>query len=93
VRPHSAYPIVLLLAVARSISTICSSESFMTSKGLSAIPAASEQSVLPIAQRKVLGAASLVAGLLCIFFVGFAPMVAVHNAAHDTRHSAAFPCH
>jgi cobalt transporter subunit CbtB len=25
--------------------------------------------------------------------VGFAPVSAVHNAAHDTRHSAAFPCH
>jgi cobalt transporter subunit CbtB len=28
-----------------------------------------------------------------IFLVGFAPIAAVHNAAHDTRHSAAFPCH
>ena len=36
------------------------------------------------------------AGLLGIFIVGFAgfsPMEAVHNAAHDYRHSMAFPCH
>jgi cobalt transporter subunit CbtB len=25
--------------------------------------------------------------------VGFAQVEAVHNAAHDTRHSAGFPCH
>lgn len=63
------------------------------SKGLSATPAASEQSILPLAQRKVVGVASLLAGLVCIYFVGFVPMAAVHNAAHDTRHGAAFPCH
>lgn len=33
------------------------------------------------------------AGALLIALVGFAPISAVHNAAHDTRHSAAFPCH
>jgi cobalt transporter subunit CbtB len=32
-------------------------------------------------------------GSVLLFLVGFAPMPAVHNAAHDTRHSAAFPCH
>ncbi|MCO6049803.1 CbtB-domain containing protein [Mesorhizobium sp. RP14(2022)] len=36
------------------------------------------------------------AGLLGIFitgFVGFSHIEAVHNAAHDYRHSLAFPCH
>ena len=33
------------------------------------------------------------AGALLIALVGFSPISAVHNAAHDTRHSAAFPCH
>lgn len=36
------------------------------------------------------------AGLLGVFvigFLGFAQMEAVHNAAHDYRHSMAFPCH
>ncbi|ROS04900.1 cobalt transporter subunit CbtB [Sinobacterium caligoides] len=32
-------------------------------------------------------------GILVLFAVGFAPMDAAHNAAHDTRHSLAFPCH
>jgi cobalt transporter subunit CbtB len=38
-------------------------------------------------------AATFISGLALIFVVGFAPMAEVHNAAHDTRHSAAFPCH
>jgi cobalt transporter subunit CbtB len=32
-------------------------------------------------------------GLIILFGVGFAPMGIAHNAAHDTRHSVAFPCH
>ncbi|MFV2060890.1 MAG: CbtB domain-containing protein [Gammaproteobacteria bacterium] len=34
-------------------------------------------------------------GLALIFTVGFAQGNGnvLHNAAHDTRHSAAFPCH
>jgi cobalt transporter subunit CbtB len=38
----------------------------------------------------------VLAGLLGLFIVGFsgfAPMEVVHNAAHDYRHSMAFPCH
>ena len=40
--------------------------------------------------------AAFVAALLGAFIiwgVGFAPIAALHNAAHDTRHSLAFPCH
>ena len=40
--------------------------------------------------------AALVAALLGLFLlwgVGFSHLSAVHNAAHDTRHSNAFPCH
>ncbi|MGE6743391.1 CbtB domain-containing protein [Allorhizobium pseudoryzae] len=36
-------------------------------------------------------AASL--GLFIVGFVGFSHAEAVHNAAHDTRHANAFPCH
>jgi cobalt transporter subunit CbtB len=43
--------------------------------------------------RTLVGALALFLGLGVIFLVGFAPVSAVHNAAHDTRHSAAFPCH
>ncbi len=32
-------------------------------------------------------------GVVILFMVGFAPMNIAHNAAHDTRHSVAFPCH
>ena len=32
-------------------------------------------------------------GALVIWVVGFSHVEAVHNAAHDTRHSNAFPCH
>jgi cobalt transporter subunit CbtB len=32
-------------------------------------------------------------GVGLFMLVGFAPMEVVHNAAHDTRHAFAFPCH
>ncbi len=32
-------------------------------------------------------------GVFVIGFVGFSHMEIVHNAAHDYRHSMAFPCH
>ena len=34
-----------------------------------------------------------VLGAIVVLGVGFLPMDAIHNAAHDTRHSFAFPCH
>ncbi len=46
------------------------------------------------------GQSQVAPALLALFFgvfmvgmVGFAPISVLHNAAHDTRHSAAFPCH
>lgn len=36
--------------------------------------------------------ASILGGCL-VYFAGFSHIEAVHNAAHDTRHSSAFPCH
>ncbi len=32
-------------------------------------------------------------GIVLLAGVGFWQVAAVHNAAHDTRHSAGFPCH
>ena len=32
-------------------------------------------------------------GTIMLFGAGFANSAAVHNAAHDTRHSQGFPCH
>jgi len=34
-----------------------------------------------------------VLGLVLLYGMGFSPMEALHNAAHDGRHSAGFPCH
>ena len=36
---------------------------------------------------------ALALGAVILFAVGFMPMEAAHNAAHDTRHALAFPCH
>jgi cobalt transporter subunit CbtB len=63
-------------------------EDFMTTR---ALPEARPASGLN--DRTLLGAATLLVGLGFVFLVGFAPLSTVHNAAHDTRHSAAFPCH
>ncbi len=32
-------------------------------------------------------------GLVVLCGVGFSTISSVHNAAHDTRHAAGFPCH
>jgi cobalt transporter subunit CbtB len=32
-------------------------------------------------------------GTAILFTVGFAYSTPIHNAAHDTRHTLAFPCH
>jgi cobalt transporter subunit CbtB len=47
-------------------------------------------------QRAAVVLPALLAALLgafLIFGVGFSHVSAFHNAAHDTRHSNAFPCH
>jgi cobalt transporter subunit CbtB len=33
------------------------------------------------------------AGLALVFLAGFAHASALHDAAHDSRHAIAFPCH
>ncbi len=45
------------------------------------------------AERKLAVLAAAALGLVIVFAAGFAPGEAVHNAAHDTRHSFSFPCH
>ena len=54
----------------------------------SAIPAVSSRG-------QTLAAAALAGmlGMVLIWGVGFSRVEAFHNAAHDTRHSNAFPCH
>lgn len=43
--------------------------------------------------QRATACAAMLLGAALLFLIGFAPLPAVHNAAHDTRHSAAFPCH
>ncbi len=43
--------------------------------------------------RRLVAAATLCFGLGLVFVTGFANSATVHNAAHDTRHAMAFPCH
>ena len=43
--------------------------------------------------RLVAAAVAAVLGLFVLWGVGFSHIPALHNAAHDTRHSVPFPCH
>ena len=37
--------------------------------------------------------AAALLGLALVYLAGFAEVDALHNGAHDARHSAALPCH
>jgi cobalt transporter subunit CbtB len=43
--------------------------------------------------RRTAGLVALLLGMFLIYGVGFAQPAALHDAAHDGRHSFAFPCH
>lgn len=36
---------------------------------------------------------AILLGTVLLYGVGFSPLQAAHNAAHDTRHSYGLPCH
>ena len=46
----------------------------------------------PIAKPLQLIGAFVLGGVI-VYAAGFLNTAAVHNAAHDTRHSQGFPCH
>ena len=50
---------------------------------------------LPDARRDAMrcGLAAILLGTLFIGVTGFAPLQALHDAAHNTRHAISFPCH
>ena len=51
-------------------------------------------SVLSARRHALVGAlAAAILGMVIVWTVGFSEVEAIHNAAHDTRHSHAFPCH
>jgi cobalt transporter subunit CbtB len=56
--------------------------------GASSAAAASSRS-----DRLAAAAIAALLGLGVIWGLGFSHVPALHNAAHDTRHSMAFPCH
>lgn len=56
---------------------------------VSAAPATAAASGSRLIQLAVAG----LLGLLVLGVAGFSHIEAVHNAAHDVRHSLAFPCH
>ena len=50
-------------------------------------------STATLSQRLTAAIFASLLGASLVYFAGFSHIEAVHNAAHDTRHSAAFPCH
>ena len=54
--------------------------------------AVDEKQALSISKKQTLIMTACL-GVMLVFAVGFAPVHAVHNAAHDARHVHAFPCH
>lgn len=42
---------------------------------------------------RLIAIAAVLFGCALVFTTGFAGSATLHNAAHDTRHAAAFPCH
>lgn len=57
------------------------------------IPSAKTAVALPSASVRTLCAIAFSIGAGLVYTVGFAHSDVLHNAAHDTRHSLAFPCH
>ena len=57
----------------------------VTNSAVSAV-SVSASKIIPLSMTAILG-------LFIVGFVGFSHLDVVHNAAHDTRHSLAFPCH
>ena len=46
-----------------------------------------------LSSRIVAATVAALLGTFLLIGVGFAHMDVLHNAAHDTRHTFAFPCH
>lgn len=58
----------------------------MTTKTAAGAFGTTASKIIPLGMTAMLG-------LFFVGFVGFSHMEIVHNAAHDSRHSLAFPCH
>jgi cobalt transporter subunit CbtB len=62
---------------------------------MSSLPAKSASGALAALtlSRVIPAFAALLLGAFIVGGVGFSNIAAVHNAAHDYRHSMGFPCH
>ena len=69
----------------------------MTTKTITAVATASldTSDARVFSQRLITAVLMLSVGMVLLFAVGFAQGSGnfMHNAAHDTRHAATFPCH
>jgi cobalt transporter subunit CbtB len=57
------------------------------------LPAAPERLAAERLAYAIPGLVAVMLGAFLVFGSGFAPIQAIHNAAHDMRHGFAFPCH
>ena len=69
----------------------------MTTKTITEVATASPDTsdARVFSQRLITAVLMLSVGMVLLFAVGFAQGSGnfMHNAAHDTRHAATFPCH
>jgi cobalt transporter subunit CbtB len=82
-------PAVACHAATRCAVHLIEKVRLMSSSTLSSSISASH----PLSHRILLAVGSMLLGAVLIFLAGFSHLETLHNAAHDTRHSAAFPCH
>jgi cobalt transporter subunit CbtB len=62
----------------------------MTARSINAATSSASRSA---AQTAVAAFAAILLGSFLLYGVGFAQPQQIHDAAHDARHSFAFPCH
>lgn len=53
----------------------------------------SQPAVQSLSRAALPAVVAILLGSFVLFGVGFAGSSVLHNAAHDSRHSFAFPCH
>lgn len=53
----------------------------------------SQSGAISLSRAALPAVVAILLGSFVLFGVGFAGSSVLHNAAHDSRHSFAFPCH
>jgi cobalt transporter subunit CbtB len=77
----------------RCIPTILTAKSVRLGLSMINILATSAKTFSGAAAALIPAVLAILLGAFIVYGVGFASPMAIHNAAHDTRHSFAFPCH